>query len=369
MSCIHHSRSVVVKDDRVRFEREGYDVFMPCLIESGELPVSLGHPLVDAYLEFVAGRSRVNTLWAVAYDLKVFFEVVAKDVVEVEAADVFAFVGEQRGGAERRVVRLVDGEAGLALSTIRRRLSSVSGLYAYLVIRGDVEANPVPRGLPTRRGNDPTPRVTPLVRAPRKLPKILEPEEVNRLWEGVHTARDRAMIDAMVLGGLRRCEVLGLGLGDLDAGAHRVFVAEGKGGHQRYVPIADRFFVNVGVYLDGERPNDCGSDRVFVVGKGPNRGQPLSANGLDDILRKARGRAGLDHGSCHELRHTCLTRLREAGMALEAIQAQAGHRSIESTRIYLHLGDGWLADEYAKVADALAAQTQPAGETTQKRPR
>ena len=55
------------------------------------------------------------------------------------------------------------------------------------------------------------------------------------------------------------------------------------------------------------------------------------------------------------LRHTCLTRLREAGMALEAVQAQAGHRSIESTRIYLHLSNDWLADEYRRAADLIEA--------------
>ena len=53
---------------------------------------------------------------------------------------------------------------------------------------------------------------------------------------------------------------------------------------------------------------------------------------------------------------TCLTRLREAGMALEAVQAQAGHASIESTRIYLHLGDDWLAAQYRKAAEAIDAQ-------------
>ena len=40
-------------------------------------------------------------------------------------------------------------------------------------------------------------------------------------------------------------------------------------------------------------------------------------------------------------------------MALEAIQAQAGHRSIETTRVYLHLADGWLAEEYRKAMDIL----------------
>ncbi len=70
----------------------------------------------------------------------------------------------------------------------------------------------------------------------------------------------------------------------------------------------------------------------------------------------ARQRANLPRLTCHQLRHTCLTRLREAGMALEAIQAQAGHRSIESTRIYLHLANDWLAGEYRRAAEAIEAE-------------
>lgn len=92
---------------------------------------------------------------------------------------------------------------------------------------------------------------------------------------------------------------------------------------------------------------------LFVVLKGPRRGQPLSAAGVYQILRGAKTRARLPHLTCHMLRHTCLTRLREAGMALEAVQAQAGHLSIESTRIYLHLADRWLAEEYHRTIDAL----------------
>ena len=83
---------------------------------------------------------------------------------------------------------------------------------------------------------------------------------------------------------------------------------------------------------------------VFVVLKRPtSRAAAVRREGLDEVLAGARARAGLAHATCHELRHTCLTRLREAGMALEAVQAQAGHASIESTRIYLHLADDWLA--------------------------
>ncbi len=43
-------------------------------------------------------------------------------------------------------------------------------------------------------------------------------------------------------------------------------------------------------------------------------------------------------------------------MALEAVQAQAGHASIESTRIYLHLADDWFAAQYRKAAEVIDAQ-------------
>jgi integrase/recombinase XerD len=165
---------------------------------------------------------------------------------------------------------------------------------------------------------------------PRTLPQILEPGEVDALTAALRTHRDRAMVAAMVLGGLRRCEVLGLRLGDLRFGERRVFIAEGKGGHQRLIPVSPRFFTEVSAYLEAERPPGTGTDRVFTVLKGPRRGMPLSADGLDEILDGARRRAGLARGTCHQLRRTCLTQLRKAGMSLEAVQAQAGHASIEA---------------------------------------
>jgi integrase len=161
------------------------------------------------------------------------------------------------------------------------------------------------------------------------------------------------MVECMLLGGLRRCEVLGLRLQDVNVGERRVFVVDGKGGAQRLVPVADRFFGTLGRYLEQERPSDPPTDRVFVALKGQRRGQPLSSAGLDEIISSARRRAGIARLTCHQLRHTCFTRLREAGMSLEAIQAQAGHRSIESTRLYLHLANDWLEAEYLRAIDVI----------------
>jgi integrase len=281
--------------------------------------------------------------------------VVRKPPAEVTSSDVLGFITAQRTGSDGRGLSVVAEGVGLSARTVRRRLSSVSGLFAYLLARGDVTINPVPRGLPTRRERQRPRQGVPLVRTPRTLPQILAPAEVDRLLAALRTHRDRAMVLA-VLGGLRRCEVLGLRCEDLRVGARRVFIVEGKGGHQRLIPVSSRFFDSVAAYLDAERPADTTTETVFVVLKGPRRGSALTAAGLDEILAGARRRAGLRHGTCHQLRHTCLTRLREAGMALEAVQAQAGHASIESTRIYLHLADDWLAGQYRRAAEAIDAQ-------------
>jgi integrase/recombinase XerD len=129
-----------------------------CLIgahaQPGEPSVRLGVPLLEEYLRFLSGRCRPNTVLASAYDLKVFFTVVGKEPRDVQPADVLALVTAQRTGQPSigAVVQPVgDDEAGVSLRTVRRRLSSVSGLFAFLHARGDVPTNPVPRGLPTRR--------------------------------------------------------------------------------------------------------------------------------------------------------------------------------------------------------------------------
>jgi site-specific recombinase XerD len=113
-------------------------------------------PLAEVYLEFLGGRCRPDTVLAAASDLRVFFAVVARPPEQVRPADVLAFITAQRTGrtGERGALQQLDlgGEpGGVSAATVRRRLSIVSGFFAFLQARGDVAANPVPRDLPTRR--------------------------------------------------------------------------------------------------------------------------------------------------------------------------------------------------------------------------
>ena len=162
-------------------------------------------PVVDDYLEFLEGRCRPNTVLAAAYDLKVFFGVVAKPPVEVRPEDVLGFITAQRTGrTSERVLQPLQKPGGVSTTTVARRLSIISGFFAYLQVRGDVTANPVPRGLPARRERSRPGQGVPLTRRTRTLPRILTPDEVDALTTALRTHRDRAMVAAMVLGGLRR---------------------------------------------------------------------------------------------------------------------------------------------------------------------
>ena len=166
------------------------------------------------------------------------------------------------------------------------------------------------------------------------------------------TARDKAMILLMALGGLRKSEVLGVETADLDPARGIVLVRHGKGGRQRTCCVGRLFFTVVDRYQRTERPATTTS-RLFVVLKGPHRGQPLSVSGLNTIIAHHRRLAGTPELTCHRLRHTCLTLLRQAGMSLEALQQQAGHQNLNTTRLYLHLSNQALRDEYFRVADHL----------------
>jgi integrase/recombinase XerD len=221
---------------------------------SGGLVVRLGVPLADVYLEFLGGRCRPNTVLAAAYDLKVFFTVVAKTPGEVRPADVLAFITAQRTGRAggHGVLQPLDGEggpAGVPGATVRRRLSVVSGFFAFLQARGDVEANPVPRGLPTRRERSRPRQGVPLVRHPPAAADLV-PGRGGRADRGA--AHPPGPGDGRGDGAGRAAPLRGPGLRleDLRAAERRVFIAEGKAGRQRLIPVSGRFFAAVAAYLD-----------------------------------------------------------------------------------------------------------------------
>jgi len=148
----------------------------------------------------------------------------------------------------------------------------------------------------------------------------------------------------MLFSGLRSAEVLGLAVADVDIPRGWVRVM-GKGGKERRVPLDPDVAGLIQAYLLAERP-EASSRALFVVAKGPHRGQPLTAAGLRTIFRYHRGRAGVPAGHPHALRHSFGTALAEAGVDLAVLQALMGHDHVDSSAAYIHLAPAHVRAAY-----------------------
>jgi len=286
---------------------------------------------------------------AVAFDLKSFFAVIDKDPLAVVPADVFEFLADQRG--DRTVVRMSDGESGLSARTIARRLSSVSAST-----RIWWPGRHVGRDEPgaERTLHPPARRSCPdgaVGSGPRTLPKILSPE-MSTHWS-VHCAPSGPGHGlAMVLGGLRRCEVLGLRLSDIQVAERSVFVAEGKaatsgGPHlQHLLRRAGR--------VSGERTSEGRVDEPGVRDlEGPEPGQGSAPRGGDHLVeRPPAGRARACHlpSAPAHLSHPTAG----GGHALEASRPSRARLDRVDPDL-LHLTNDWLANEYHQAMGAVDA--------------
>ena len=300
------------------------------------------------------------TLRAYAFDLANFAGFLADrslELGEVAPTDLFDYLDWQsrQVASGAKVVAL--RRRGPAPATMNRRIAAVRGLFEHLVITGDRADNPVPaarrasglrgqrKGLlghvavRSRSGGR-------LVREPKRLPESLPAEDVTAFLADLEIHRDRAMVLAMVLGGLRAAEVRSLRLADVDMGLRRVRVM-GKGGRERVVPIDDVFFSECAAYLRAERPAGCRTAECFVVLRGPTRGRPMTEAGLRKVFRTHRARSGATRVRPHRLRHTYGTELAAAGIDLLALRELMGHASPETTARYVHLSSDTLAAEFA----------------------
>ena len=324
--------------------------------------------LVNEYLSYLADRNySPRTIRTYGFGLLAFCRWLA--VEDLELGDVTTDVllrflkacrtervDGRRGGPN--VVDL-DGRRPDVLSpaTINLRLAAVSGLFTFRSMRDPDTPNPMPKGREVKRrsagerggmlahvSRSPKRRSPLRVRDAKRLPVTLEHREVVELLESLRTWRDRAIAGLMVFCGLRSSEVLALDVADVDIGARWLLVS-GKGGKQRRVPLDVDVAGVIQTYLLAERP-ETSSTKLFIVAKGPTRGQPLTPAGLRRIFRYHRDITGIAAARPHALRHTFGTALAEAGVDLAVMQALLGHAHIDTTARYVHLAPTHVKAEF-----------------------
>jgi integrase/recombinase XerD len=171
----------------------------------------------------------------------------------------------------------------------------------------------------------------PYGKRPKKLPTILAPDEVTRLFDAAPTDRDRTLLRTDYALGLRISELVALRLDDIDAGRGLVVVRQGKGAKDRLVPLSPRLLEELRDYWRCYRPRPW----LFA---GARPGAHLSVGGVQRLVRRVAQRAGLGKPlSLHTLRHSYATHLLEAGCDLLTIQRLLGHKDLKTTSRYLHV--------------------------------
>ena len=276
---------------------------------------------VDDFLSHLAVERRVSshTLDAYRRDLAAlsgWVEEQGVDLVDVRAEQLRAFVA-----AEHR--------RGLSAKSLQRRLSACRSFYAWLLRHGRIAASPA--------------AAIRAPKAPRKLPQVLDPDEVKVLVE-VPTdvplgLRDRALLELFYSSGLRLSELCALRWRDLDFDGGLVTVL-GKGGKQRSVPMGS--FARAALAAWQASTGAGRESPVF-----PGRNGPISPRAVQYRLRQLAQQQGLfKRVHPHLLRHSFASHILESSGDLRGVQELLGHADIATTQIYTHLDFQHLAKVY-----------------------
>jgi integrase/recombinase XerD len=192
-----------------------------------------------------------------------------------------------------------------------------------------------------------------LPKLPKHLPRVIlsiqEVEAILREAEPTTASglRDRAMLETLYSTALRRMELTGLALYDVDLTRRLVMVREGKGKRDRVVPIGERAAAWVDKYLQEARPQLLvgAAEALFLT----DYGEPMAPEYVADRVRRYMHFAGIKKpGACHLFRHACATHMLENGADTRFIQALLGHAELGTTQIYTRVS----IDKLREIHDA-----------------
>ncbi|MCJ0764516.1 site-specific tyrosine recombinase XerC [Variovorax terrae] len=231
-----------------------------------------------------------------------------------------------------------DGEP-LSVASQRAKITPLRGFFKWLTRVGEIPANPAAD-----------------VELPRKIKRlphaVLTFAEAERVLAMADTGspiglRDRAMMELLYATGIRRAEIAGLAVTDMEFDRRVVLVRQGKGQKDRMVPMGERAAHWVRLYLDEARPQLVWNhqDATLFLGR---EGVPLSPTWLSTHIATYVQAAGVNkRGGCHLWRHTMATLMLEGGADIRHIQAMLGHADISSTQIYTQVAIRQLAQVHA----------------------
>ena len=195
----------------------------------------------------------------------------------------------------------------------------------------------------------------PFPKQPKRLPVVLSRQEVQRLFEALSNVKHRTILMTLYATGLRIAEALALQIPDIDRERMLIRVRHGKGRKDRYVPLSATLLEQLRRYWRFYRPQ-------YWLFPSTDPGRALTAGTVQKLCTQAARKAGLSKRvTPHTLRHSFATHHLEAGTNLKTIQVLLGHRTLNTTSIYLHVAaqaPGQSRDALDLLAPTLEAQAK-----------
>ena len=223
----------------------------------------------------------------------------------------------------------------ISKSSISRKLSSIRGLYNYLVREDIVKDNYF------NRINNP--------KKDKYLPKFLKDGEANKIFEVCKydtpiNQRNSVIIELLYATGIRVSELVNIKISDIDINERTIKVL-GKGSKERMVIFNNHTKKAIEIYLnDGYHEFNKLSNGYLILNKDGNK---LSERYIRNIINKLVTKAGLDIKiSPHTFRHTFATDMLEDGSDLMTVKELLGHESLNTTSIYTHVTNEQIRKVY-----------------------
>ena len=188
---------------------------------------------------------------------------------------------------------------------------------------------------------------------PRKLPVILNPDEVKQLLDATTSLKYKAALATAYGAGLRASEVTHLKVSDIDSQQMQIHVEQGKGSTDRNAKLSPTL-----LRLLQQWWRVAQAERKMLRGgwlfPGLNPVNPMSTRQLNRVFHAAATAAGIDKpANLHSLRHSFATHLLEQGVDIRVIQVLLGHKKIETTALYAQVATTTLRDVQSPL-DALS---------------
>lgn len=228
-------------------------------------------------------------------------------------------------------------------ATINKALVILKGFFAWAAELGIININPA--------------RKVKLVEQQSLAPKWLDRNEQNRLLRTIELEkglfkqfRDKAMVLLMLMAGLRVEELTRLMLSDITIGGRsgNVIVRRGKRDKYREIPLNKDIRYALTEYLEQRSAHKYkDSPKLFVSERSPK----ITTRALQHLMKEYAYKAKIEGLTCHALRHTFCHNLIVAGEGIEKVAMLAGHKSIETTRIYTIPGEKELQSAVEKLAE------------------